>query len=634
MPKGYISNRQRNLRIGITSYTESNTVLEVTGKVGIGTTNATQELDVAGDVRIRGGIYDFANNSGSPNNVPIANGSGGWTWGAVTSAGAGTLSAVELQDEGNFKGNVTKLNIVGTAITATASGDTGTITLDIASVQGIQGTQGTSIQGTQGTQGTSIQGTQGTSIQGTQGTQGTSIQGTQGTSIQGTQGTQGTSIQGTQGANNGGFTVSNDVSTNALRYIGFTTSTSGISTIVGISSTKFVFNPSTGNVGLGTTNPVATLQVKDALAFETTNTTTTTTSQVAVDTFAIATFRSAKYHAQITCPGQISTLGGITTGGRGYTSGTFNVTFTTSSGNGSAAQGTLVVSNGTVGALSVISGGTGYTANDVLTASGGSGLQVSVATTSSPSGAILTLGSITSAGIGYTAGVGVGTTTLTFLGGTGSGATGLATIFDGVITSSTLLQQPTTGTGGTTYYAGSNYSTASVLSVNRTDLTNTITTITGSVGVSTFTSLTEHGLFVNDIIRSSSTSNGLTAGTDYYVVTIPTTTTFTLGTSVGIGTTFTAGTSLSIGFYRNSSNAGGQVAYTNAITGVSTNHQVSDILVLQDGTNADFVEYAGIANNDILGTFAADISGANARLLLTPTYPNNNVKVVRQVITI
>jgi hypothetical protein len=165
-------------------------------------------------------------------------------------------------------------------------------------------------------------------------------------------------------------------------------------------------------------------------------------------------------------------------------------------------------------------------------------------------------------------------------------------------------------------------------------VTNTITTITGSVGVSTFTSLTTHGLFVNDIIRTSSTSNGLTAGNNYYVVTAPTTTTFTLGTTIGVGITFTTGTSLAIGFYRNSAIAGGSVAYTNAITGVSTNHQVSDLMVLQDGTTADYIEYASIANNDILGTFAADISGANARLLFTPTYPNNNIKVARQAITV
>ena len=390
-----------------------------------------------------------------------------------------------------------------------------------------------------------------------------------------------------------------------------------------------------GSVGIGTTNPGATLQVKDALAFETTNTTTSSTSQVAVDTFATATFRSAKYQVQMTCPGQIATLGGITTGGSGYTAGTFNVTFSNSSGTGAAAQGTLTISNGTVSQIGVgTTGGSGYTAGDVLTAAGGSGLQVSVASTASPSGRILTLGAITSAGIGYTAGVGVGTTTLTFLGGTGTGAVGLATIFDGVITSATLLQQPTTGTGGTTYYSGSNYTTSTVLTIAKTDVTNTIITIAGSVGVSTFTSLTAHGIGVSDVIRVSSTSNGLTAGTNYFVVTTPSTTTFTLGTTIGVGITFTTGSSLSIGFYRDSANAGGSVAYLNAITGVSTNYQVSDLLVLQNGTTADFVEYGTIANNDILGTFAADISGANTRLLVTPTYATNTVKVARQAITV
>ena len=416
--------------------------------------------------------------------------------------------------------------------------------------------------------------------------------------------------------------------------VGIGTTASLGSLQVGAGTSTFIVT-GIGSVGIGTTNPRATLQVKDALAFETTNTTTSSTSQVAVDTFATATFRSAKYQVQMTCPGQIATLGGITTGGSGYTAGTFNVTFSNSSGTGAAAQGTLTISNGTVSQIGVgTTGGSGYTTGDVLTAAGGSGLQVSVASTASPSGAILTLGSITSAGIGYTAGVGVGTTTLTFLGGTGTGAVGLATIFDGVITSATLLQQPTTGTGGTTYYSGSNYTTSTVLTIAKTDVTNTITDISGSVGVSTFTSLTAHGIGVSDTVRVSSTSNGLTAGTNYFVVTTPTTTTFTLGSSVGVGITFTTGSSLSLGFYRNSANAGGSVAYLNAITGVSTNYQVSDLLVLQNGTTADFVEYGTIANNDVLGTFAADISGANARLLVTPTYATNTVKVARQAITV
>ena len=390
----------------------------------------------------------------------------------------------------------------------------------------------------------------------------------------------------------------------------------------------------TTGVGIATTNPVSTFQIKDTLAFETTTTTTTSTSQVAVDTFAAATFRSAKYQVQVTCPGQVATLGSITNGGTGYTAGTFNVTFSNSSGTGAGAQGTVVISNGTVGAVGVgTTGGTGYTAGDTLTASGGSGFQVAVGTVNG-SGTILTFGAITSAGSGYTAGVGIGTTTLTLLGGTGTGATATATINDGVITSSTLLQQPTTGTGGTVFYAGSNYTTSTVLTIAKTDVTNTIITIADSGGVSVFTSLTAHGVGVNDIVRVSSTANGLTAGTNYYVVTTPTTTTFTLGTTSGVGTTFTNGTSLSVGFYRNSAIAGSTVAYLNAISAISTNYQVSDLMVLHDGTTADYVEYATIATRDVLGTFAADISSSNVRLLFTPTYTTNTVKVARQAVTV
>jgi hypothetical protein len=49
----FLSGRQRNLSVGINSFTEDKTVLDVVGKVGIGTTNATSSLDVVGDVGIR-----------------------------------------------------------------------------------------------------------------------------------------------------------------------------------------------------------------------------------------------------------------------------------------------------------------------------------------------------------------------------------------------------------------------------------------------------------------------------------------------------------------------------------------------------------------------------------------------------
>ena len=54
----YLSNRQQNLKIGIVSYTENKTVLEVTGgghvsgDVGIGNTLPSFKADIAGDARI------------------------------------------------------------------------------------------------------------------------------------------------------------------------------------------------------------------------------------------------------------------------------------------------------------------------------------------------------------------------------------------------------------------------------------------------------------------------------------------------------------------------------------------------------------------------------------------------------
>ena len=85
--------------------------------------------------------------------------------------------------------------------------------------------------------------------------------------------------------------------------------------------------------------------------------------------------------------------------------------------------------------------------------------------------------------------------------------------------------------------------------------TATITTIAGTT-TTTFTTASAHGLVVGDMIIPQSSSNGLVSTiigstvTPYYVVSIPSTTQFTLassynGTALGSGT-FTAGTSLSI----------------------------------------------------------------------------------------
>jgi len=50
----YTSGRQKNLKVGLSSYSENLTSLEVVGKVGIGTTNATSSLHIVGDQNVTG----------------------------------------------------------------------------------------------------------------------------------------------------------------------------------------------------------------------------------------------------------------------------------------------------------------------------------------------------------------------------------------------------------------------------------------------------------------------------------------------------------------------------------------------------------------------------------------------------
>jgi len=64
MSQPYKSGRQKNLNLGITSVTENDTILQVTGKVGIGTTFADgRSLYVIGDTQITG-VTTLASNGG------------------------------------------------------------------------------------------------------------------------------------------------------------------------------------------------------------------------------------------------------------------------------------------------------------------------------------------------------------------------------------------------------------------------------------------------------------------------------------------------------------------------------------------------------------------------------------------
>ena len=59
----FLSGRQSNLKLGVAGYTESKTVLETTGKVGIGTTDAqSSSLFVVGDTNFKGDV-DLGDNN-------------------------------------------------------------------------------------------------------------------------------------------------------------------------------------------------------------------------------------------------------------------------------------------------------------------------------------------------------------------------------------------------------------------------------------------------------------------------------------------------------------------------------------------------------------------------------------------
>ena len=85
--------------------------------------------------------------SGSVNEVPVANGSGGWSWAPVNTAGASVLQGITVQEEGSnvgTAGSIATINFVGNDVTADATAQQGicTVTID-SNIQGIT-TSGTS----------------------------------------------------------------------------------------------------------------------------------------------------------------------------------------------------------------------------------------------------------------------------------------------------------------------------------------------------------------------------------------------------------------------------------------------------------------------------------------------------------
>lgn len=100
--------------------------------IGVNTSSPTQEMDINGDLRLRGQFYDFANSSGSNGNILTRNASGP-TWGTLSISsrlsGNGVSTALDIAQQGATSGQVLAWN--GTTwAPASAGTDTNVYTTD------------------------------------------------------------------------------------------------------------------------------------------------------------------------------------------------------------------------------------------------------------------------------------------------------------------------------------------------------------------------------------------------------------------------------------------------------------------------------------------------------------------------
>ena len=128
----FLSGRQSNLKLGVLGYTESKTVLQTTGKVGIGTNDAqTYSLSVAGDasvqnIRITTGISTDGIDYGEAFQLLRATGDNTWEWATVSGlfSADNILNGFTVREEGTVvgtAGSIIELDIRGSNITADAA---------------------------------------------------------------------------------------------------------------------------------------------------------------------------------------------------------------------------------------------------------------------------------------------------------------------------------------------------------------------------------------------------------------------------------------------------------------------------------------------------------------------------------
>ena len=95
------------------------TVISGLGSIGVGTTVPTQELDVNGDIRLRGTIYDYSNQPGSTGQVLVKNIFGGLEWisqSTLQTGAGGTYTNIQYQTYAGVMGGAS--NFVYESITS------------------------------------------------------------------------------------------------------------------------------------------------------------------------------------------------------------------------------------------------------------------------------------------------------------------------------------------------------------------------------------------------------------------------------------------------------------------------------------------------------------------------------------
>jgi hypothetical protein len=126
----FLTGRETELKVGVKQYSENKTALEVIGRVGLGTTFASCDLDVVGNAQFHNELRDYTNSMGAERSVLTSTGSSVF-WDAAFDPNA--LNGITVQEEGvtvGTAGSIKTVNFVGANVTAEGFLGIATITVD------------------------------------------------------------------------------------------------------------------------------------------------------------------------------------------------------------------------------------------------------------------------------------------------------------------------------------------------------------------------------------------------------------------------------------------------------------------------------------------------------------------------